>query len=320
MKLSLDRILGALALLARAPYPLRQTILGAAYLAVPRRLPGLLPLLAVTLRDIPRLRHALLPDPRTALTNPDGLCGLTGRIGVGELLDGYARGMFVMSHVGPSKWWAPRHRMVLFFDQARLEKTTRRLLRTNRFQVTFNRAFTRVMRACAGPRAGGTPLTWITPKIQSLFGHAHVDGHAHSAEVWDGNQLVGGVYGLAVGRVFFTESQFHTVRDASKIAFAVLNRHLQAWGFALNDGKHPTRYLADCGMKPITRAQFSNLTAAHCVLPGRIGQWKAEPELLDDQWEPGRAGGLTMDQLLPQGSECPWSIEELLSSKRSPTW
>src|SRR5438105_1703885 len=163
MRISLNRSLALIDLLARSPYPVRQSILGAAYLAVPRRLPGLLPLVAVTLRDLPRVRSALLPNPKTALAAPDGLCGLTGRIDVRELLIGYSRGMFVMSHIGPLKWWAPRHRMVLFFDQARIEKTTRRLLRTKRFRITFDRAFAQVMSACATPRAGGTPLTWITP-------------------------------------------------------------------------------------------------------------------------------------------------------------
>ena len=239
--------------LPERPISLRQNILGAAYLLVPRRLPGLLPLTAVTLRDLPHIRRALLPDPQDALNDPDGLCGLAGRIAVPDLLIGYGRGMFVMSHIGPLKWWAPRHRMVLFFDQARIEKTTRRLLRTKRFRITFDRAFAEVMRACANPRAGATPLTWITPRVRALFERAHADGYAHSVEVWENDALVGGAYGLAVGDVFFTESQFHTVRDASKVGFAVLNRHLQSWGFALNDGKHPTRYLADCGMKPIIR-------------------------------------------------------------------
>lgn len=305
---------------ARAPYPVRQNLLGAAYLLVPRRLPGLIPMALVTARDLPRMARPLVPDPEHALANPDGLCGLAGRIGVGELLEGYRRGMFVMSHTGPLKWWAPRHRMVLFFDQTRVEKTVRRLLRTERFEVTFDRAFPEVVRACATPRAGGTPLTWITPRIQSLFERAHRDGHAHSVEVWENGTLVGGAYGLAVGGVFFTESQFHTARDASKVGFAVLNRHLQSWGFALNDGKHPTRYLADCGMKPITRAEFSVLTQRNCTHPGCPGTWNVEPSLLDERWEPAGAGGLRTEQLLPGGSKCARSIEELLSNGRSPTW
>jgi leucyl/phenylalanyl-tRNA--protein transferase len=320
MRISLARNPALFDLLARSPYPVRQSILGAAYLAVPRRLPGLLPLVAVTLRDLPHVRRPLLPDPKAALADPDGLCGLAGRIGVRELLAGYSRGMFVMSHVGPLKWWAPRHRMVLFFDEARVEKTTRRLLRVKRFRITFDRAFAQVMRACATPRAGGTPLTWITPRIRTLFQNAHQEGHAHSVEVWEGDDLVGGIYGLAVGHVFFTESQFHAVRDASKTGFAVLNRHLQAWGFAFNDGKHPTRYLADCGMKPITRREFSTLTTSHAAASGRVGKWEVEPALLDDRWDPPSAGGVAAAELLPGRSECPFGIDELLSSHRSPTW
>jgi leucyl/phenylalanyl-tRNA--protein transferase len=307
-------------LIARAPYSIRQSVLGSAYRLAPRRLPGLLPLAAVTVRDLPHLGRPLVPDPALALDHPDGLCGLAGRIGVPELLLGYQRGMFVMSHTGPLKWWAPRHRMVLFFERAHVEKTTRRLLRGKRFEVSFDRAFIDVMRGCANPRSGGTPLTWITPRIQSLFERAHAAGYAHSIEVWEDGALVGGVYGLAVGAVFFTESQFHTVRDASKVGFAVLNRHLQAWGFAFNDGKHPTRYLANCGMTPVTRTEFSQLTETYCVRPGRLGKWEVAPRLLDDSWEPADAAGLRMADLLPDGSSCPWDVEELLSTHRSGTW
>jgi leucyl/phenylalanyl-tRNA--protein transferase len=307
-------------LIAKAPYPIRQSILGAGYLLVPRRLPGLLPLIGITLRDLPQTSHALFPDPEKALDNPDGLCGLAGRIDVADLLIGYRRGMFPMSHIGPLKWWAPKYRMVLFFDQARVEKTTRRLLRSKRFQITLDRAFPEVMRACANPRTGGTPLTWITPRIRSLFERAHAEGHAHSVEVWENDTLVGGAYGLAVGGVFFTESQFHIARDASKVGFTVLNRHLQAWGFVLNDGKHPTRYLADCGMKPITREEFSALTALHGAAPGRVGPWTIDPDLLDDRWEPAQAPGVRMEEVLPGGSKCPLSVDEMLTTKRSPTW
>src|SRR5262249_12859310 len=249
-----------------------------------------------------------------------GLCGLAGHIDVAELLAGYRRGMFVMNHTGPMKWWAPQNRMVLFFDRARVEKTARRLLRNRKFRITFDTAFGEVMQACATPRSGATPLTWITPRIRALFERAHQEGHAHSVEVWENDALVGGVYGLAVGRVFFTESQFHIARDASKVAFAVLNRHLQAWGFALNDGKHPTRYLADCGLTAITRAEFTALTETYCSEAGRARRWSVEPELLDDRWEAAEAHGVARAQLLPNGSQCPFSVEELLSSRRSSTW
>jgi leucyl/phenylalanyl-tRNA---protein transferase len=320
MALSFRRGHSLIDLIARTPYVVRQILLGSAYVLTPRRLPGLLPLARVTMRDLPRIAGPLVPRVAQALDDPDGLCGLAGRIDVPELLEGYARGMFVMSHNGPLKWWAPRHRMVLFFDQARIEKSARRALRSGRFRVTFDRAFDEVIAACASPRSSGVPLTWITPRVRALFEDAHSDGHAHSVEVWEGNVLVGGIYGLAVGRVFFTESQFHIVRDASKVGFAVLNRHLQRWGFVLNDGKHPTRYLADCGMRPVTRTEFSQLTETHCRTGGRIGSWDVDPDLLDDRWEPAQADGVRMDEVLPGGSHCAWSTDELLSTNRSSTW
>lgn len=304
---------------AKWPYPMRQALLGTAYCLVPRRLPGLLPLIAATVRDA-LAPNTALPLAKHALSQPDGLCGLARPRDTDDLVEGYRRGMFVMSHIGPLKWWAPRNRMVLFFDQARVEKTVRRLLRNGRFRITFDHAFADVMRACATPRPGGTPLTWITPQIQKLFARAYADGYAHSVEVWDGDTLVGGAYGLAVGRVFFTESQFHTARDASKVGFAVLNRHLQAWGFACNDGKHPTRFLTDCGMLPVTRDEFSSITAAYGAQPGRVGRWETDPALLDDKWQPVDAPGMRLAEVLPHGSRCPHTAEELLTTFRSPTW
>ena len=306
-------------LLRGTPYPVRQALLGTAYLLVPRRLPNLVPLALLTLRGLPTLRRPSLPDLARVLDRPDGLCGFAGPIGVAELLEGYRCGAFVMSHIGPLKWWAPRHRMVLFFDQARIEKGTRRLLRNGKYRVTMDAAFDAVVSACAAPR-DSNPLTWITPRIKSLFRRAHQEGHAHSVEVWDGERLVAGAYGLAAGRVFFTESQFHAVRDGSKLAFAVLNRHLQAWGFALNDGKHVTRYLADCGMQPITRTEFSSATETFGCSPGRIGRWQVEPALIDGGWEPGESAGLTLQDVLPGGSHCRFSVTDLLAQERSNTW
>jgi len=305
--------------LAKCPFPVRQTLLGTAYCLVPRRLPGLLPMLGVTLRDLLCAREDL-PDPRNALDDPDGLCGVARLRNTADLIAGYRRGMFALSHIGPLKWWAPRYRMVLFFDQARVEKTARRLLRNGKFKVTFDQAFSDVVRACATPRPGATPLTWITPQVQALFARAHADGYAHSVEVWENESLVGGAFGIAAGRVFFTESQFHTARDASKVGFTVLNRHLQAWGFACNDGKHATRFLADCGLLPVTRDEFCMITERYGAEAARLGHWAVEPALLDDKWQPAEYGGVRLTDVLPNGSRCPYSSEQLLNENRSRTW
>jgi leucyl/phenylalanyl-tRNA---protein transferase len=306
--------------LGKLPYPVRQFALGMAYPLVPRRIPNLLPLAAVTLRDLPKIGKPLVPSVNDALDRPDGLCGLAGRIGVAELVEGYARGMFVMSHIGPLKWWAPRHRMVLFFDQTRIEKSARRLIRNGRFRITFDEAFREVVSACAAPRAGATPLTWITPRMAALLAEAHAEGHAHSVEVWEEGALVGGLFGLAVGRVFFTESQFHMARDASKVAFALLNRHLQAWGFAMNDGKFPTRYLAQSGMLPILREEFCMLTERFCRQAGKPGRWEVDASLCADEWAPAESPRVRMADLLPVGSRCADSVEELMTTKRSNSW
>jgi leucyl/phenylalanyl-tRNA--protein transferase len=291
-----------------------------AYLLVPRRVPGLPALALRSLRDLVRMGSLSVPFALEAMSRPDGFCGLTGPIGVPELLAGYSRGLFVMSHIGPLKWWAPEHRMVLFFDKARIDKTTRRLLRAGRFRITLDTAFADVIDACAAPRPGQAPLTWITPRLRQLFMDAHAAGHAHSVEVWKEDGLVGGVFGLAAGKVFFTESQFHTARDASKVAFAALNRHLQAWGFAFNDGKHATQYLADLGFQPLTREEFTAATTEFATAPGRVGRWRVDEALLAGEWEPGAVAGIRMQDVLPRGSLCRWTAADLLGKRRSNTW
>jgi len=303
-----------------APYQVRQVMLGLGYSLVPRRIPNILPLAALFVRDLPRSFGPLLPHIHQARRRPDGLCGLAGRLDVAALLAGYRRGLFVMSHIGPLKWWAPRQRMVLFFDRARVEKNTRRLLRNRHFQVTFDQAFGDVMRACAAPRPGQPPLTWITPRVQSLFQEAHEQGHAHSVEVWQGDELVGGVYGLSTGWLFFTESQFHTTRDASKVGFAVLNRHLQAWGYAMNDCKHETRYLAGCGCRVVTRDEFTSVVGEYADLPGPIGPWQVDQNLLGGDWEPAAATGIGFRDLLPHGSALDSMTSGGWQAHRSNTW
>ena len=306
--------------LAKLPFPVRQHLFGLGYMFLPRRLPNLPPFLAVVLSDLALGRIGRLPTADRARARPDGFCGIAGRLVLADLLEGYARGMFPHCHLGPLKWWAPKHRMVLFFDHARVEKKARHLLRKKSFHITMDTAFTQVMQGCAAPRPGRTPLTWITPRLQALFLKAHEAGHAHSVEVWKDGRLVGGVYGLAVGNVFFTESQFFTVSDASKVAVAVLNHHLQAWGFVMNDGKHPTPYLADGGMRPITREEFTQLCAVHARAARAPRRWTLDPALVDPDWKPAEAAGVKMQDLLPDGTACRWSAAELLAEQRSNTW
>jgi leucyl/phenylalanyl-tRNA---protein transferase len=144
-----------------------------------------------------------------------------------------------------------------------------------------------VMRGCAELRAGRVPLTWITPRFFSAYGALHEAGHAHSVEVWGKEgQLVGGAYGVAAGGVFFTESQFNRARDAAKVGFAVLNCHLQHWGFRVNDGKHYTGHLASVGFELVPRDRFTEILAENRYQEPPVGRWRIDPTLDVGAWEP----------------------------------
>jgi hypothetical protein len=123
-----------------------------------------------------------------------------------------------------------------------------------------------------------------------------------------------------VGKVFFTESQFYAARDASKLGFAVLNRHLHAWGYAVNDGKHVTPYLASCGFGPLTRGEFSAITRQYTAEPGHVGKWEVDAALLGPDWEPATVAGMRRKDVLPNGSSCRWTTAEMVDEHRSNNW
>lgn len=231
-----------------------------------------------------------LRAPDRALALPDGLVDIGGKMTVARLLAAYRQGIYPWCHVGPVKWWAPSRRAVLFLEEGRIEKNLRRLLRQERYRVTFDTAFRDVMTGCAEPRPGRPALTWISPRFMDAYLALHEAGHAHSVEVWDKDgSLAGGLYGVASGGVFFTESQFARARDTSKIAFVVLNRHLQEWGFVLNDGKDMTGHLASLGMRDIPRAEFTSLLAAHAGAGRAPGRWETDEALDVAGWKPDAA-------------------------------
>lgn len=276
---------------------LKQWLLGVAWSLRPPRVYGVPATLGLVARHYAGFgpKRGELPDPDKALRHPDGLAGICDDMSVPNLVLAYAKGLFPFSHLGPQKWWAPKERMVLFIEDFHMEKTLRRRLRQHEFRVTFDQDFEAVMRACAEPRPGRVHLTWIRPDIIEAYTRAFDAGLAHSVEVWDRDgRLVGGAYGLAIGRVFFTESQFTRQRDASKVGFAVLNCHLQRWGYVLNDGKHATGYLSQLGFRLVRRPAFNALLAKACREAGRVGRWSVDDTLDVAKWEP--KAGFTHDQ------------------------
>jgi leucyl/phenylalanyl-tRNA---protein transferase len=267
---------------------LRRWVLGSAYALQPKRIALMPRLTLMTLAHVLGLAEA---ESRIAEQpvhySKYGLIGISQNLGVDQLVTAYRRGIFPVCHIGPMKWWSPAERAVLFLEDTHIESNLRRLLRQRKYSVTFDRDFAGVMRACAEPRPGKTPLTWITPRIMRAFWALHEAGYAHSVEVWDAeNHLVGGSYGLAIGNIFFGESQFARVRDTSKIATAVLNRHLAHWGFVLRDAKWMSEYLAGSGYRLISRTSFEDILHRHAQGPDRIGRWEIDETLDVAGWDP----------------------------------
>jgi leucyl/phenylalanyl-tRNA--protein transferase len=220
-----------------------------------------------------------LPDPRGALANPDGLCGIADDLSVETLVEAYARGLYPLSHSGPVKWWAPWTRCVAIPGEIPVGKATRRHARQGRFKFTFDRDFEAVIAACAAPRAGRLPLTWITPKIMWAYAGLHDAGFAHSYEVSDEQgTLVAGGYGVASGRVFVGESMFTRSSGAGAFGLAVLHRHLKHWGFELHDAKLPSPHLRSLGFRQMPREEYARYLSRP-LAASRPGHWRTMPTL-----------------------------------------
>jgi leucyl/phenylalanyl-tRNA--protein transferase len=219
-----------------------------------------------------------LPDPNQPF-DQDGSVGLVRDLSVRTLLEAYRRGIFTAGHFGTLTWTSPPERCVLAPEEARVNKNVRRLMRQNRYRVTFDRAFERVIHACAGRRKGRFHMTWITPRIMRAYAALYDAGNVHSFEIWnEKGDLVGGGYGVAIGRAFFTESQFSLESNTSKYGFAVLNWHLRQWGYGMNDGKNSTPTLLEAGCRMIPRAEFQTQLQTLAAMPGRRGRWSVEAD------------------------------------------
>ncbi|WP_375080340.1 leucyl/phenylalanyl-tRNA--protein transferase [Pseudomonas aeruginosa] len=198
------------------------------------------------------------PPLDKALQEPNGLLAAGGDLNPQRLVAAYRHGCFPWYQDGqPILWWSPDPRTVLFPDELHVSRSLAKCLRQQRFEVTFNRDFRAVIQACAAPRdyADGT---WITTPMQLAYQELHLRGIAHSVEVWQERQLGGGLYGLAMGRLFFGESMFSRADNASKVGFVTLVRHLRDAGFVLIDCQMPTRHLHSLGARAISRGEFAD--------------------------------------------------------------
>jgi leucyl/phenylalanyl-tRNA---protein transferase len=218
------------------------------------------------------------PEVERALRDPDGLLAVGGNLSPKRLVEGYRKGIFPWYSKGqPILWWSPDPRAVLLPEQLRVSRSLRKALRKGVFRVTLDEDFRGVIHGCAGPRRD-THGTWITPAMIDAYLWLHELGLAHSVEAWQEDELVGGLYGVGLGRVFFGESMFSRRTDASKIAFVHLVQQLQAWGYGLIDCQVASLHLASLGAVEMPRRDFIALLDRLCKQPGRAAPWRFDAE------------------------------------------
>jgi leucyl/phenylalanyl-tRNA--protein transferase len=213
------------------------------------------------------------PPLPSALKHPNGLLAAGGDLSPERLLDAYRRGIFPWFSAGdPILWWSPDPRMVLFPGELKISRSLAKTLRNRRYEARFDYGFSAVVARCAAPREG-EPGTWISDVMLAAYGNLHRLGHAHSVETWIDGELAGGLYGVALGGVFFGESMFSRVRDASKIALVALVAHLKSRGYGLIDCQMRTRHLESLGAREIPRRRFARLLEELIHYPRAPGSW-----------------------------------------------
>jgi leucyl/phenylalanyl-tRNA--protein transferase len=261
--------------------------LGTAWSLMPGRISGLPNLARLCFHELLAPDYAL-PDPERALDNPPGLAGIVHDLSLPTLLAAYRRGLYPLAHIAPLKWWSPPQRSVLLFKDFHISNNLARLMRQERYSVTFDRDFEAVIAACAGQRQGRWPLTWITPRIMHVYAEAYDAGFAHSFEVWNkAGALVAGGYGMAIGGSFTAESQFTHESNASRVGMTVLTWHLARWGYRFNDGKLLGPLWANMGFHNMPRRDYLTLLAKAINAPGKPGRWQVETDLETvSRWQP----------------------------------
>jgi len=228
-------------------------------------------------RPIPILGSSVsapFPAPHSALRDPDGLLAMGGDLSVPRLLSAYRHGIFPWYSEGqPILWWSPDPRMVFRTDGVHLSRRFRRALRTSEWTVRMDSRFSEVIGACAQTPRPGQQGTWITREMCTAYLALHQQGFAHSVEVLAGGRLVGGLYGLGIGRMFFAESMFSLESGGSKVALAALAQHLAQWGWPLIDAQVEHPHLASLGAAPWPREVFLQALAPLVAGDEPAGSW-----------------------------------------------
>ncbi len=217
------------------------------------------------------------PPLELALREPNGLLCAGGDLTPQRLVMAYLKGIFPWYSPGePILWWSPDPRMVLFPAEFKLSRSLRKTLRKANYRVRLDTRFKAIIEACARTSRKDQAGTWITPEIQAAYVKLHELGYAHSVETWLDDRLVGGLYGIAIGKMFYGESMFAHATDASKIALAHLVRFLADNGFGLIDCQMNTTHLASLGAREIPRSEFTGHLRRLTAIPPLCGRWAAD--------------------------------------------
>lgn len=222
---------------------------------------------------VPRRIRPPLAFPDPALADPSGLLAFGGDLEPDRLLLAYRSGIFPWYSEPPILWWSPDPRYVLFADDLDVPRSLAKRIRQQRYRITLDQAFTQVVARCANTPRPGQGGTWITSAMRQAYVRLHELGFAHSVEAWADGELVGGLYGVAVGRLYAGESMFASAPDASKIAFVHLVRQLAVWGFPVVDCQVHTEHLERFGARAISRVEYLDRCRGLVDLPARQGPW-----------------------------------------------
>ncbi len=240
--------------------------------------------------DIPWLDpsdpQALFPDINNALSDPEGLLAAGGDLNETRLLNAYRHGIFPWYEYGqPILWWSPNPRGVLFTKNFKISTSLRKTLRKHNWTVTFDGDFKKTVMACAAPRSYARG-TWITNEMSDAYCRLHEIGHAHSIELWDSQErIIGGIYGVLIGKMFYGESMFSFQTNASKVALAYLAMHMHHWGMPLLDCQLPSKHLASLGAEEISKEEYIKHMTPLCMSANTEFNWQKNESVNPAEWK-----------------------------------
>ncbi|MCF6244800.1 MAG: leucyl/phenylalanyl-tRNA--protein transferase [Sulfurovum sp.] len=223
---------------------------------------------------VPQLSQYFLAFPNPYYADEGGLLAYGGDLSTKRLLLAYSKGIFPwFSTNDPILWWSPDPRLLLYPDKFKVRKSFRRVLRSGKFSVTFDQEFSEVIKHCASVPREGQESTWIVPQMTQAYNRLHQEGYAHSVEVYLEGELVGGLYGVSIGKAFFGESMFSLVSDASKVAFKALSDVLGSKGYDFVDCQMKTDHMVRLGAEIVERDIFLDILSETIVKPTKRGLW-----------------------------------------------